>query len=203
MAYDNDWSIIIPAGSDLLSTADDHFRRLRLDIGQRMDDIVDDWTADPVVLSDIDVGTTIGTPIVAVVYTGAAFSLPSQAAKTIIDFVGETLDTDDFHDNSSNPSRLTITTAAYYRITANIMVNTNTNAITAHVYILKNGGIVAEATTLSEISTIQTYAVTIIDLAAATDYYEVAFQQQSTDDWTTSNIDSRAYFMIEKLIGTT
>ncbi len=49
MAYDNAWSIIIPAGSDPLNTADNHIRQLRLDVGQRMDDIVDDWTADPII----------------------------------------------------------------------------------------------------------------------------------------------------------
>lgn len=53
MAYTNAWSVTVPAGSELASTIDDHLRRLRLDIQERMNDIVTDWTADPVVLSAI------------------------------------------------------------------------------------------------------------------------------------------------------
>ena len=49
MAYSNSWSNIIPVSSDPLNTADDQLRRVRLDVQERMDDIVEDWTADPVV----------------------------------------------------------------------------------------------------------------------------------------------------------
>ncbi len=58
MAHTNVWSNVIPAGSDALNTADDQIRQLRLDIQERMDEVVDDWTADPVVPS-IDVGDII------------------------------------------------------------------------------------------------------------------------------------------------
>ncbi|KKN23046.1 hypothetical protein LCGC14_0908890 [marine sediment metagenome] len=51
MAHTNAWSNVVPAGSDPLNTADDQIRRLRLDIQERMDEVVDDWTADPVTLS--------------------------------------------------------------------------------------------------------------------------------------------------------
>jgi hypothetical protein len=44
------WSTIVPAGSEQASTADDHIRRLRLEIEERMSDIVEDWSADPVEL---------------------------------------------------------------------------------------------------------------------------------------------------------
>lgn len=51
MAYTNAWSVTVPAGSELANTIDDHLRRLRLDIEERMNDIVADWAADPVVLN--------------------------------------------------------------------------------------------------------------------------------------------------------
>ncbi|KKL99426.1 hypothetical protein LCGC14_1814570, partial [marine sediment metagenome] len=115
MAYTNSgWPTNIPAGSDNLNTADDQLRRLRLDLKERLNDIVDDITTDPVVPKQLDIDRIIGTPDLAVVYTGAAFAIPT-ASVTTIDFVAETLDTGGFHDNSVNPSRLTITTAAYYR----------------------------------------------------------------------------------------
>lgn len=49
MAFTNPWSNIIPAGSDPANTADDEIRQLRLDIDERMDTIVADWSADPIV----------------------------------------------------------------------------------------------------------------------------------------------------------
>ncbi len=47
MAFTNPWSNIIPAGSDPANTADDEIRQLRLDVDERMDTIVGDWSADP------------------------------------------------------------------------------------------------------------------------------------------------------------
>jgi len=52
MAYTRAWSVITPAGSDPLNTADDEIRSLRVDINDRMDDLVDDWTVDPVVVKN-------------------------------------------------------------------------------------------------------------------------------------------------------
>jgi len=54
MAFSNVWSNVIPAGSDPANTADDEIRQLRLDIDERMDTVVGDWSADPLfVLTDI------------------------------------------------------------------------------------------------------------------------------------------------------
>lgn len=49
MPYTNPWSDTDPPGSQAANTIDDELRQLRLDIHERMDDIVADWTADPVV----------------------------------------------------------------------------------------------------------------------------------------------------------
>lgn len=49
MAYTNTWSDTIPLGSADADTIDDAIQQLRKDIHDRMDDIVEDWTADPVV----------------------------------------------------------------------------------------------------------------------------------------------------------
>lgn len=50
MAFTNVWSNIIPAGSDPANTADDEIRQLRLDVDERMDTLVGDWSADPIVV---------------------------------------------------------------------------------------------------------------------------------------------------------
>ncbi len=203
MAYTNaGFPTNIPAGDDNLNTADDQIRRLRLDLKERFNDIVDDITTDPIVLSDIDVGIVIGTPDAAIVYANAAFALPTAAGATIIDFVGETFDTGGFHDNSSNPSRLTITTAAYYRITANISVTTGAGQTTATISIRKNGSSIANAFRENVSSNADTFQIATINLAAATDYYEVSIQQLSGNGWTTATTAASAYFMIERLVGT-
>ena len=208
MAHTNSgWPTNIPAGSDALNTADDQLRRLRLDTKERMNDIVDDWTADPIVRKTLDVSRIVGDPDLAVVYTNAAFSLPSGAT-TIIDFVAETLDTGnpttEFHSNSVNPSRLTITTAAYYRITASIQVTSSTNKDSASFHLKKNGVTIASTRTLFDgVDFTNQMFVTYIDLAAATDYYEISVFQDSSDAWATLDIASKAYFMIERIAGTT
>ena len=51
MAYTNPgWPTNIPAGSDPLNTVDDQQRRLRLDLKERLNDLVDDITTDPIVV---------------------------------------------------------------------------------------------------------------------------------------------------------
>lgn len=51
MAYTNEWSNIVPAGSEQAATADDHMRRIRLDVSERMETIAN-WTEDPITLKD-------------------------------------------------------------------------------------------------------------------------------------------------------
>jgi hypothetical protein len=50
MSYTNTWSTTRPLGSAQAATADDEIRTLRLDITERMNSIVTDWAADPVVM---------------------------------------------------------------------------------------------------------------------------------------------------------
>ena len=204
MAYTNPgFPTNIPAGSDNLNTADDQLRRLRLDLLERLNDIVDDITTDPVVPKQLDIDRIIGTPDLAVVYTGAAFAIPT-ATVTTIDFVQETIDTGSFHDNSTNPSRLTITTAGYYRIHSNLQIDFTGSAALCHIRIRKNGADKA----LGNISilgsgVIETISISYIDLAAATDYYEIVIQNPgSGSTWNTLDEADEAYFMIHRLAGT-
>ena len=205
MAHTNaGWPTNIPATGDNLNTADDQLRRLRLDIKERMNDFVDDWTADPIVRKTLDVDRIVGDPDLAVVYTGAAFAIPT-ATVTTIDFVQETLDTGGFHDNAVNPSRLTVTTAAYYSIHANLEINFAGAAALCHIRIRKNGVDLA----LGNIAIlgggiIETITISYLDLAAATDYYEIVIQNPgSGSTWNTLDEADEAYFMIHRLAGTT
>jgi len=50
MAYTRSWDDTKPTGSEAANTIDDLIRELKEDIHERMDDLVVDWTDDPVVL---------------------------------------------------------------------------------------------------------------------------------------------------------
>lgn len=77
MAYSNTWSDIRPLGSAQANTADDEMRTIRLDVHERMDDIVEDWTADPVAIKQDIIGTKAGKTLVV---HGSAFVVePAEA----------------------------------------------------------------------------------------------------------------------------
>ena len=205
MAHTNVWSNIIPAGSDALSTADDQLRQLRLDIQERMDEVVEDWTADPVVpLSDVS--SITGTPDCARVYTNAN-PTPLTGVALVVDFELEGFDPGGFHDNVTNPSRLTIVTAGYYVIHAQIEVAApDANASTGEMRILKNGSPIA-VNIVDHDSSLGAAAlgfpVQTLDLAAATDYYQVEFTQASGSTWTVQSGSDQSFFEIFRLAGTT
>lgn len=60
MAHTNSWSDTIPLGSTQAKEIDNHIRQARLDIRERMNDFVVDWTADPVVPKGIYGGAVTG-----------------------------------------------------------------------------------------------------------------------------------------------
>ncbi len=60
MAKSFPWSTTVPSGSEQAMTADDHFRRLRLELGERIGDFVVDFAADPVVLKPDALGKVTG-----------------------------------------------------------------------------------------------------------------------------------------------
>ena len=205
MAHTNaGWPVNIPAGSDALNTADDQLRRLRLDLKERFNDIVDDITADPVVRKVLDVGRIAGTPIVAHVYEGAGATILTSDNTTIA-WTLETLDTGSFHDNSTNNSRLTIADAGYYRLHCALQVLSSGTAAVAIMEIRKNGSSTVAAFKHRHPggSVDHTFPIGVIVLAAASDYYEVRFLQASGDTWTMLAPTEKSYFEIEKLIGTT
>lgn len=76
MTYSNNWSDTRPLGSAQAHTADDEIRDLRLDIHERMDELVEDWTADPVVAKQSAYGTKEGKTLIV---HGSAFVIePSE-----------------------------------------------------------------------------------------------------------------------------
>ena len=82
MPYTNAWSNVIPAGTILARQLDDHIRQVRLDVAERMADLVEDWTADPVVPKEIWKGAVTGKKLIV----PAAFGMiDTNAALDVIE----------------------------------------------------------------------------------------------------------------------
>lgn len=60
MAYTRSWSDATPAGTRAANQIDDAIREFKVDLHERMDDIVDDWAADPVVVQGAVSGRVTG-----------------------------------------------------------------------------------------------------------------------------------------------
>jgi hypothetical protein len=102
-------------------------------------------------------------------------------ATTTITFDTEQFDTDAYHANSPNPSRITVTTAGYYSVYGQIILDNNTNGV-RQAWIAKNGsnytmlnynGVAGTSYAPSTLS-----GSDIIYLAAS-DYIEIQLSQSS------------------------
>lgn len=75
MAYSDGWTDTSPPGTTAAGLIDDEFRKLRLQIHERMNSLVVDWTADPVVPLNSTVGPrTVLVPNEAFVSNGDSSS---------------------------------------------------------------------------------------------------------------------------------
>ena len=174
MTYSNSWSNIIPTGSAAPSTVDNQIRQLRLDIQERMDDIVEDWTSDPVV-------TKSTLPMYVRAYRSAAlvvgYSL-TLSSWTTIAWDAESFDSDDLHDLSTNPSRITVPTITGTRlikIDAKVSISPSANAGMILVDICKGGTEVTRFWYRKADTDIITRSINIhlLDTCVTDNYYEV------------------------------
>jgi hypothetical protein len=125
----------------------------------------------------------------------------ANATDIIVDFGAETYDTSGFHDNSVNPSRLTIPAgkAGYYRISAQLGWGAAANGARL-IKIFKNGSSVAENFGASNGSgNISSSNVLVTLNLAEADYLQVDGYQDSGGTLTLSNTGIRNYFELEYL----
>lgn len=110
MAYTNEWSNIIPAGSANANLIDDHIRQLRLDVEERLSSFFSDIDDDPLVPIGLD-KVVVGRAI--------SLSIDNNSATTIT-WDTEYKDEGGMYDAGS-PTVLTIQTAGYYFITGQVV----------------------------------------------------------------------------------
>jgi hypothetical protein len=138
----------------------------------------------------------------AQVYASATTQSIADSTFTILNFNTESYDTNTYHDNSTNNSRLTIPTTGYYNLTAYVTFEGNTNGGRI-VQIYKNG-----TTALTYFSgnyggfTSDTSFLTTINVnATAGDYFEVRVRQSSGGALGVLGLNSTQYsfFQVQSL----
>ena len=208
-AYTVAWNEATPAGSSTnANTIDTEFHNLKISIRERMDNILHssgDWGTDGEEPKLVDIAALAGTPVVANLVHDANQTAGTGADLTLA-WNTETLDTGGLHDTSTNNDRITIVTAGYYRIIAQIHMQAGANSADINIYLRKNGSNIRVSNTPVINGDNTQLIISEIVLAAATDYYNVIITQSSGVNMTvlggsTGNV--RSSFQIEKLNGTT
>ena len=205
MAYTVAWNAATPVGSSTnANTIDDELRNLKTSIQERMNQILEnDWETDGDDPKTVSVGSLAGTPSCAVVTITSGVTIATSTV-VVVPWTAETIDTAAYHDNSTNPSRLTISAAGYYRVGFNLGVISNSTAGILTLRLLKNGAeLHAYIHKINNATEVENYAHEVIVLAAANDFYEVQVAHNQGDSWTVRGAKPESYFMIEKLNGTT
>ncbi|KKL83701.1 hypothetical protein LCGC14_1972080, partial [marine sediment metagenome] len=88
---------------------------------------------------------------------------------------------------------------------ANLQITFPGTASLCHIRIRKNAADLALGNfTMVGSGVVETITISYLDLAAATDYYEITIQNPGTGStWNTLDEADEAYFMIHRLAGTT
>ena len=207
MPYSISWDESSPIGaSTAASTIDTELQQLKESVRERMNDLLDSstaWETDADNPKLLDVTALVGTPKAAHAGTNTGLSIPDGVI-TALAYAQEVFDTGTFHDNSTNNTRMTIAIAGYYRLSANVGLVSGSAAGAASVTIRKNGSS-SLVTNIAVFGTVenQTIAISVIVLAAATDYYEITVLQNTGQPFLSLNGNANCNFMIEKLDGTT
>jgi hypothetical protein len=133
------------------------------------------------------------------VYASSAQTI-SNSTDTKLAFANETFDTDSFHDNSTNNTRITIPAGlgGYYRVTANsgFLSNANGRRIMA---IALNGTNLSQVETSVNVQAEPAASLTDTYYLAPADYLEINVFQNSGGNLNTSGVAIREFFQVERI----
>lgn len=134
------------------------------------------------------------------VYASSAQTI-SNATDTKLAFANETYDTDGFHSNVANNTRITIPAGlgGYYRITANSGFLTNASGRRIMGLTLNGSGVASQIETTANASAEPTASITDIYSLAAADYLEVNVYQTSGGNLNTTGSAAREFFQVERI----
>jgi hypothetical protein len=125
----------------------------------------------------------------------------SNATDTKIAFANETFDTDAFHSNVTNNTRITIPSGlgGYYKVTANIGFLSNTNGRRIFGIALNGGAVISQAEMTPNVQTEPAASITDIYSLSAGDYLELNVFQNSGTSVNTSGQAARDFFLVERI----
>ena len=122
-------------------------------------------------------GQTTGKPLVRLVASGTQ-SIPHNTATAVVFSGSEDVDTHNFHDPSTNNSRLTPTVAGYYTARITLCMGARTDYQIVDCWVKKNGTTnlapsarQSQGTTTSQATTADTQA--LVQCNGTTDYIEM------------------------------
>lgn len=128
--------------------------------------------------SNLVAGLSQTSPKRARVYKDANQSVNS-GVNTTITFNQETFDNDSMHDNVTNNSRITATTAGLYLLKAQVAFASNATGV-REIFFMKNGSLALASAYQPALNGDRTVLqITTLVEAAATDYFEVQANQGS------------------------
>ena len=113
----------------------------------------------------------------------------TQNTWTALTFGNETFDDDTMHDNSTNPSRITIKSAGRYLITGSVLFTGTSGNNWRQSAIYVNGSLVSYGSTVSALNAGNSETVQISDVypLAENDYVEFFVYNSSTSSFTAGN----------------
>jgi hypothetical protein len=158
-------------------------------------DFVPSWDTSTGLMKKIKLGTALGSNIEASVKRTADLTGQDHSTAAAIAFNDENYDTDSWHDNSTNPSRLTVPTGVTaVDLSAHVKVTNITADEWALVQFYKNGtAIDGLAQRVETGGTERNISLTALGVeCVATDYFEL-FLQVETD--TSIDIDADSTFL--------
>ena len=160
-------------------------------------------TVDTAIDGKIKWATTSSTPTFSGwrVNRSASFTL-SNSTTQFVSWDDETFDTNTFHDNSTNPSRITIPSGkgGYYLITAKVLFQ-NINATgSRQLLFLKNGATFFGTYETDSINSQEVMLSTIVNLVA-TDYIEVRLYQTSGSNMTSMGGAVNSNYFVGQFLG--
>jgi len=203
MVYAIAWNEAAPLGSVNANTLETEIQNDKKAVRERMNDLCENtWETDANNPKTLAVSAIAGTPQVALAFSSSTLTLVS-ATPLILLWDSETLDTGSFHSTSTNTGRMTITTAAYYRLVGAIRVTAGANVADVTLRLKKNGTAIRVLSTPVIALDATTLYMSEVVLAAATDYYELEGEQGSGVDMSVIGGETISAFSIERINGTT